>query len=89
MTFAQLLHKVLDHYLGDEAFERRQRRQVEKIRERLWDKVYEEVFDEAFTAGWMDVPEAIRLRLPDDSRERVRQRILARRPAMRGNDATT
>ena len=89
MTFAQLLHRVLDHYLGDEAFARRQRRQIKKIREKLWDKIYEEVFDEAFAAGWMDVPEAIRLRLPDDSRERVRRRILARRPAMRGNDATT
>ncbi|MYC38442.1 MAG: hypothetical protein F4X66_16250 [Chloroflexi bacterium] len=88
MTFAQLLHRVLDHYFGDEAFERRQRRQIEKIRERLRGKVYEEVFDEAFTAGWMDVPEAIRLRLPDDSRERIRQRVLARRPAMRGNDAS-
>ena len=89
MTFAQLLHRVLDHYLGDEAFARRERRQIEKIENQLWGKVYEEVFDEAFTAGWMDVPEAIRLRLPDDSRERIRQRILARRPAMRGNDATT
>jgi len=39
MTFAQLLHRVLDHYLGDEAFERRQRRQVEKISDRLWDKI--------------------------------------------------
>ena len=89
MTFAQLLHRVLDHYLGDEAFARRERRQVEKIEERLRGKVYEEVFDEAFTAAWTDVPEAIRLRLPYDSKERVRQRILVRRPAMRGNDATT
>ena len=89
MTFAQLLHRVLDHYLGDEAFARRQRRQIEKISVRLWDEVYEEVFDEALTAAWTNVPEAIRLRLPDDSRERIRQRILARRPAMRGNDATT
>ena len=89
MTFAQMLHRFLDHYLGDEAFARRQRRQIEKIEERLWDEVYEKVFDEAFTAGWTDVPEAIRLRLPDDSRERVRRRILARRPAMRGNDAAT
>ena len=89
MTFAQLLHRVLDHYLGDEAFARRERRQIEKIEQRLRGKVCEEVFDEAFTAAWMDVPEEIRVRLPDDSRERVRQRILARRPAMRGNDATT
>ena len=89
MTFAQLLHRFLDHYLGDEAFARRERRETEKIEEGLLGKVYEEVFDEAFTAAWTDVPEAIRLRLPDDSRERVRQRILARRPAMRGNDATT
>ena len=89
MTFAQLLHRFLDHYLGDETFARRQRRQIEKISDRLWDEVYEEVFDEAFTAGWAEVPEAIRLRLPDGSSERVRQRILARRPAMRGNDATT
>ena len=89
MTFAQLLHRVLDHYLGDEAFTRRQRRQIGKIRERLWDQVYEEVFDEAFTAAWTDVPEEIRVRLPDDSRERIRRRILARRQAMRGNDATT
>ena len=89
MTFAQLLHRVLDHYLGDEAFARRERRQIEKIEERLRRKVYEEVFEEAFTAAWADVPEEIRVRLPDDSRERVRRRILARRPAMRGNDATT
>ena len=89
MTFAQLLHKVLGHYLGDEAFARRERKQAEKIKERLRGKVYEEVFEEAFTAGWTDVPEEIRARLPDDSRERVRRRILARRPAMRGNDATT
>ena len=88
MTFAQLLHRFLDHYLGDEAFARRERRQIEKTRKRLRGKVYEEVFEEAFTAGWTDVPEAIRLRLPDDSRERVRRRILARRPATRGNDAT-
>ena len=51
MTFAQLLHKVLDHFFGDEAFARRERRQIEKISDRLWDEVYEEVFDEAFTAG--------------------------------------
>lgn len=89
MTFAQLLHRVLDHYLGDEAFARRERRQIEKIEERLRRKVYEEVFDEAFTEVWADVPEEIRVRLPDDFRERVRRRILARRPAMRGNDATT
>ena len=31
------------------------------------------VFEEAFTAAWTDVPEAIRLRLPDDSRERIRR----------------
>ena len=42
MTFAQLLHRVLDHYLGDEAFARRQRRQIEKISDRLWDEVYDE-----------------------------------------------
>ena len=89
MTFAQMLHRVLDHYLGDEAFARRERRQIEKIRDSLWDEVFEEIFDEAFTAAWMDVPEEIRVRLPDDSRERVRRRIVARRPAMRGNDATT
>ena len=57
MTFAQLLHKVLDHYLGDEAFARRERRQIEGSRERLWEEVYEEVFDEAFEAAWTDVPE--------------------------------
>ena len=88
MTFAQLLHRVLDHYLGDEAFARRERRQIEKIEERLRGKVCEEAFDEAFAAAWTDVPEEIRVRLPADSRERVRRRILARRPAMRGNDAT-
>ena len=89
MTFAQLLHRFLDHYLGDEAFARRERNQVKKIEEGLRGKVYEEAFDEAFTAAWADVPEAIRQRMPDDFRERVRRRILARRPAMRGNDATT
>ena len=88
MTFAQMLHRVLDHYLGDEAFARRERNQVNKIKEGLRRKVYEEAFDEAFTEVWADVPEAIRLRLPDDFRERVRRRILARRAAMRGNDAT-
>lgn len=89
MTFAQMLHRVLDHYLGDEAFARRERKQIEKIEERLRRKVYEEVFDEAFTAAWTEVPESLRKKMPADSRERVRQRILARRPAMRGNDATT
>lgn len=88
MTFAQMLHRVLDHYLGDEAFARRERRQIEKINERLRGKIYEELFDEAFTEMWADVPEEIRVRLPDDFRERVRRRIVARRPAMRGNDAT-
>ena len=89
MTFAQLLHRVLDHYLGDEAFARRERRQIEKIKERLRGKIYEELFDEAFAAAWTDVPEEIRVRLPDDFRERIRRRILARRPAMGSNDATT
>ena len=31
MTFAQVLHRVLNHYFGDEAFERRDRRQIAKI----------------------------------------------------------
>ena len=84
MTFAQLLHRILDHLLGDEAFARRERKEIEKIERGLLGKVYNETFDEAFTAVWTDVPENIRLRLPDDFRERVRQRILARQPAMRG-----
>ena len=86
MTFAQLLHRILEHFLGDEAFARRERKQIEKIEERLRSEVHEEVFDEAFTAAWTDVPEEIRLRLPDDSRGKIRRRILARRPAMRGRD---
>ena len=30
MTFTQVIHGVLDHYSGDEAFERRYRKQMEK-----------------------------------------------------------
>ena len=89
MTFAQLLHRVLNHYFGDEAFERRDRKQVEKIKEGLRDKVWDEVFKEA----WTEVPEELRLRVTDDGRERIRQRFLNRRRAERqlrpprGNDA--
>ena len=85
MTFAQMLHRALDRYFGDEAFERRDRKQIEKIKETLRPEVYEEVFAEA----WADVPESIRARLPDDSRDQVRERILANRPAKRSIDAAT
>ena len=86
MTFAQLLHRFLDFYFGDAAFERRDRQQVEKIKEGPWDEVFKE--------AWTEVPEELRLRVTDDGRERIRQRFLNRRRAEwplrppRGNDAT-
>ena len=84
MTFAQVLHRVLDHHFGDEAFERRDRKRVEKIEEGLWDKVFTEVWDEV----WTEIPESLRNRMPDDFRERILQRLLNRRPAKRSIDAT-
>ena len=89
MTFAQTLHRVLDHYFGDEAFERRDQKQIEKIKETLRLEIYEQEFEVAFAEAWADVPESIRVRLSEDFREKIRGRILARRPAMRGIDATT
>ena len=81
MTFAQSLHRVLNHYVGDEALQRRDRKRVEKIKEGLWNKVFTEVWDE--------VPEELRLRVTDDGRERIRQRFLNRRTAKGSIDATT
>ena len=68
MTFAQILHRVLNHYFGDEAFERRGRKRVEKIEEKLRDKVYTEVWHEVFKEAWPEVPEELRLRVTDDGR---------------------
>ena len=85
MTFAQALHRVLELYFGDAAFERRDREHIEKIREGLRDEVWNEVFEEA----WREVPEELRLRISDDGRDRIRQRIMARRqPTTRSIDAT-
>ena len=88
MTFAQLLHRGLNHFFGDEAFARRERRQIEKIKERLRDEVHKVVFAEAFTAAWAEISESLRERLPDDFRERVWQRCLNRRLEARRRDAT-
>ena len=81
MTFAQALHRVLDHYFGDEATERRDRKRVEKIEERLREKVYAEVWDEVFTGVCTEIPEELQLRVTDDGREKIRQRFLDRRRA--------
>ena len=88
MTFAQLLHGVLDHFLGDEAFERRDRKKIERIRERLRDEVREEVFDEAFTTAWAEISESLRRTMPDGGKERIRQRLLSRHRGTRRQDAT-
>ena len=87
MTFAQTLHRVLDYYFGDEAFERRDQKQIEKIKETLRPEIYEREFEAAFAVAWADVPESIRVRLGDDGKERIRQRILAKRVFMGGIDA--
>ena len=85
MTFAQMLHRVLDHYFGDETFVRRDMRQIEKIRDGLRDEVWNEVFAEV----WSEVPEELRKKVPNDGQEKIRQRILARRRPARGKDAAT
>ena len=81
MTFARALHKVLDRYFGDCAFESRDRKQIEKIREGLLDEVFAEV--------WSEIPEELRLRISDDGKGRIRERIMAKRRPSGGNDATT
>ena len=69
----------LNHYFGDEAFARRDRRQVEKVRMQLLGEVFDEV--------WLEVQEELRRRMPDGSKERIRQRTLAKRAVMGGIDA--
>ena len=63
MTFAQMLHRSLDHYFGDEAFARRDMRQIEKIKAQLLDEVFEE--------AWREVPEELRLRISADGKDRI------------------
>ena len=77
MTFAQTLHRVLEHHFGDAAFERRDREQIEKIKAQLLDEVFAEVWNEV----WSEMPESLRNRMPDDLRGRTRQNILNRRGA--------
>ena len=89
MTFAKMLHRVLDHYFGDEAFERRDQKQIEKIKERLRPEIYEQEFEVAFAEAWADVPESIRMRLPEDfSGKGSGNESSPRRPATRSIDAS-
>ena len=77
MTFAQTLHRVLEHYFGDAAFERRDQEQIEKIKAQLLDEVFAEVWNEV----WTEIPESLRNRMPDDFRGRIRKSILNRHRA--------
>ena len=45
------------------------------------------LLDEVFEEAWREVPEELRLRISDDGKDRIRQRIMARRRPARGKDA--
>ena len=80
MTFAQSLHRVLDHYFGDEAFERRGRKKLEKERLRMQadnQRVLKEF--------WEKIPKHLQEQVPQEARELllgradVRDQLLGRK----------
>ena len=59
MTFAQVLHRVPDHYFGDEAFERRDRKQMEKQNRKI------------LKDFWETIPTDLQERMPQEVRDKA------------------